>query len=505
MPAYHSAMIRSLLSVRLARWLAASLAVWLAVMPPAALAQIENLPKLGDAAGDDLSPAAERQLGESVMRQLRRDAAYLDDAEIADYLNGFAAPLLNTPAASGSSFEFFAIDDGSINAFALPGGFIGVHLGLIMAAESESELASVLAHEIGHVTQRHIARMMAQSKQMSLVSMAALVAAMLAARSNPQAAMGGLLLGDQIARGNMLSFSRDAEREADRVGFEMLRQAGFEPQAMTAFLLRLQQATRLYESNVPVYMRTHPLTGERIADMQMRQQETRYRQRQDSPEFGLLRARLRSTADESTDGRVRARDIVEQRVKDNPLAGTESWFGLAAIAGAQRDWARFDEALGKARALHGKPHPYFDRLEVSTRLSAGDAQRAAELARDALKRFPESRALARAWGESLIAAGQASEAVRAMQAQLQVWRSDPRLWELLSQALMKLDRKAEAHRAAAERFALLGSNLAAVDQLRVAQRAGDTDFYTASVIDARLRELEPLARRELEESRKMKR
>ena len=231
---------------RSVRWCAAALCAALALAPPAALAQIDNLPKLGDASGDELSPAKERALGESIMRQIRRDSAYLDDAELVDYLNRVAAPLMATPAAAGHVFEFFAVDDGAINAFALPGGFIGVHSGLIIASESESELASVLAHEIGHVTQRHVARMLAQQKQISMVSMATMILALLAARSNPQAAMGGVMLGDQLSRSNMLSFSRDAEREADRVGFEMLRQAGFDVQSMVSFFNRLQLASRFY-------------------------------------------------------------------------------------------------------------------------------------------------------------------------------------------------------------------------------------------------------------------
>ena len=477
----------------------------LALSPAGVTAQFENLPKLGDASGDELSPAAERRLGESIMRQVRRDGAYLDDAEFVDYLSRFAAPLLSTPAASGQSFEFFAIDDGSINAFALPGGFIGVHSGLIMASESESELAGVLAHEIGHVTQRHIARMLAQQKQVSLVSMAAMALSLLAARSNPQAAMGGVLLGDQIARQNMMSFSREAEREADRVGFEMLRQSGFEVQAMASFFNRLQQASRFYENNAPAYLRTHPVTGERMADMQARVRESRYRQRPDSLDYQLLRARLRSTADESIDGRRLARGQAEQIVRDNPSAGTVPWFALACIAAAQRDWARFDQALARARQFNGAAHPYFDSLAARARLDAGNAAEAAQIARVGLSRFPQSRALARLHAEALIAADRPSDAVEAIREHLLSWRSDPQFWQLMSQAQSKLERRAEAHRAAAERFILLGSAMSAVDQLRIAQRAGDTDFYTASVIDARLRELEPLARREYEESRAMTR
>jgi predicted Zn-dependent protease len=288
------------------RWPAAALslilAAALAVAPVSSTAQFDNLPKLGAASGDELSAAAERRLGETIMRQIRRDAAYLDDAELVDYLNQLAQPLLAAPAAGGLSFELFAIDDPAINAFALPGGFIGVHVGLLIAAETESEVASVLAHEIGHVTQRHIARMLAQQKQASVVSVAAMALALLAARSSPQAAIGGMMLGDQVARQNMLAFSRDAEREADRVGFEILRQSDFDLQGMVSFFNRLQQSSRFYESNAPAYLRTHPVTGERIADLQGRLQNTRYRQRTDSLNFQLLRARFRVTGDESTDG-----------------------------------------------------------------------------------------------------------------------------------------------------------------------------------------------------------
>jgi predicted Zn-dependent protease len=477
------------------------LAAALAAAPPAALAQIDQLPRLGDPLGDEFSPAAERRLGEQIMRQVRRDPAYLDDAELVDYLNAFAAPLMATPAAGGYVFEFFAIRDASINAFALPGGFIGVHTGLLINAETESELAAVLAHEIGHVTQRHIARMLSQQKSASMIALGALLLAVLAARSNPQAAAGTVLLGENIARQNLLSFSRDAEREADRVGFEMLRQAGFDTQAIVSFFMRLQQATRIYESNAPAYLRTHPLTTERIGDMQDRQRETRYRQRADSLDFRLLRVRLRATVDETAEGRRTARAIAEQMVRDNPKSGPTGWFGLAVAAFAQRDWARADAALARAREVAGVPHPFFDRLAADIRLGAGDPRAAAEIARQGLVKFPDARALARVQGEALIAAQQPAEAVRVLRDQLVTWRTDARLWQLLATAYEAQKRRADAHRATAERYVLLGSPMAAVDQLKRAQQAGDTDFYSASVIDARLRELEPEARRELEELR----
>ncbi|HVL55592.1 MAG TPA: M48 family metalloprotease, partial [Burkholderiaceae bacterium] len=310
-----------------------------AVGPSAAQTHIENLPRLGEAAGDELSPAAERRLGEQIMRELRRERAFFDDAEVDDFLNRFGAKLTSAPAAAGYDFDFFAVLDTTVNAFALPGGYIGVHTGLITTAQSESELAAVLAHEIGHVTQRHIARMLAQQRQSSMMMLAALVLGVLAARSNPQAIGGFATLGDQVARSTMLSFSRDAEREADRVGLEIMQHGGFDPTAAVTFFGRLQQIGRVYENNAPAYMRTHPLTTERISDLQLRIREARYRQRVDSLDFRLIQAKLRAIGDSSIDGARNARQTFERLTQQGGRDDPAAWFGLATVAFAQRDFA----------------------------------------------------------------------------------------------------------------------------------------------------------------------
>jgi predicted Zn-dependent protease len=473
---------------------------------PAGLAQspADHLPRLGDPSGDDLSPQAERQLGESIMRQIRRDPSYLDDAEAVDFVNAFVEPLLNTPAAAGQRFQWFLVADGSINAFALPGGFIGIHTGLIAAAQSESELASVLAHEIAHVTQRHVARMLAQQRRSSMLSMATMALALLAARSNPQAAMGSMMLGEHVMRTQFLSFSRDAEREADRLGLEMLRQAGFEPRGMSVFFNRLAQATRVYDSQAPAYLRTHPLTTDRIADIDARLHEARGPGRADRTDFLLLRARLSATLDPTGAGRQGARDRAELAVKDGATPPPpEAWFGLASIAAAQGDLDRMMQALARAREALGSDHPAFVRLEAAARLDAGEVSAALRLAQDGLRRFPEQRALVRVQVQSQLAMRESTLAVTTLEQALRTWPQDDTLWLLLSQAHDQRGERARAHRAVAERFVLLGSPLAAVDQLRRARQAGDPDFFIASIIDARLRELEPAARRELEESRQM--
>src|SRR5438874_12574513 len=189
--------------------------------------------------------------------------------------------------------------DHSINAFALPGGFVGVHTGLLTAADTESALASVLAHEISHVTQRHIARMLGQQQQLQMPMLAALAAAILLGRARPDLASGAAAAAQGAAVSQTLAYSRDFEREADRVGLQAVGAAGFDPRAMAAFFEKLQRSTRVSDDgSLPGYLRSHPVTTERIADVQNKAAGLPYRQHPDSPEFHFVRAKLRAEAGE---------------------------------------------------------------------------------------------------------------------------------------------------------------------------------------------------------------
>jgi len=233
-----------------------------------------------------LSLQAERRLGEQVMRDIRRDPAYLDDPEISEYLNALGARLVAASPGARQDFEFFAVRDNSINAFALPGGFVGVNTGLVSASDNESEIASVLAHEIAHVTQRHIARQIGIMKQMQTPMMLAMLAAILLGRSRPDLAQGAAIATQGAAIQSQLSFSRDFEREADRIGFQTLAGAGFDVRAMGVFFEKMQRYTRILDSGaVPGYLRSHPVTTERIADAQNRAAGMPYKQHLDNPEF----------------------------------------------------------------------------------------------------------------------------------------------------------------------------------------------------------------------------
>jgi predicted Zn-dependent protease len=490
-------------------------AIALACAVPAAVAPTmsaaQNLPSLGDADREELSPLMERKLGEQIMRDIRRDRDYLDDAVVSEYLNNFGATLLaTTPEARGEAgydFFFFAVRDRMLNAFALPGGFIGVHSALVLAAQNESELASVVAHEIGHVSQRHIARMLGKQRQDSLIPLAAVVLAALAARSSPDAS-GALLMGGQgLAIQRQLNFSRDAEREADRVGLQILREAGYETSGMIAFFGRMQSASRAY-SEAPVYLRSHPLTTERIADIQARTRDQRYRQRADSLDFHLIRARLRVLQDLSPQGLREATTAFDNQLQlKNKTQTIAAKYGLAFIALRQGAPAKAQALLQEAReAAEGsaaaKESTILTGLAIDTRIAANqpaDALKAVDAAR---VQFPLSRAIAWQYADALVASGRYDDAVRYLRDQTQLYRQEPQLHERMAKAYAAQGKQALQHLALAESYALSGGLMTALDQLTIARRAPDASFYDQAIIDARERELKARWREETKDGQR---
>jgi predicted Zn-dependent protease len=252
-----------------------------ALLPTPALAQYNNLPALGDTASEDFNTGTERRLGDAIMREIRRDPDYLDDPVLLEYLQSLWQPLLSAAQALGDvdddlkdrfAYEPFLVRDRSVNAFALPGGFVGVHLGLMAITQTRDELASVLAHEMTHVNQRHIAQGFANSKKQSILTAAAMIIGILAAaRSGGGDAANAMILGGQaVGIQGQLNFSRQMEREADRIGMAMMSTAGFEPSGMAAMFERLQNASRLNDYGGFPYLRSHPLTTDRIGEARAR-------------------------------------------------------------------------------------------------------------------------------------------------------------------------------------------------------------------------------------------
>lgn len=501
------------------RWGAAALFIagaLAAPLPPAFGAE-RGLPTLGDAAGSELSPSMERKLGEEIMHDIRRDPDYLNDPPLLEYLNNFGDTLVSArPDVRGEAaydFFFFAVRDPMINAFALPGGFVGVHSALILAAQTESQLASVLAHEVGHVAQRHIARMIGAQKQDALLPLASVLLGALAARSSPDAAVGIAMGGTGLALQRQLNFSRDAEREADRVGLQILQDGGFDTSGMVAFFARMQTATRNYSDAVPPYLLSHPLTTERIADIEARIRNQRYKQRADSLDFYLIRARVRVLQDSSVQGLRTASDAFEnQLLQKTPMEVAAANYGLALVALKRGQPEQAEKRLQQARqALPATTRsPVLASFGIDIKLaghagqppSPQSVQQAVALADAARVQFPLSRGIARQYGQALIDAGRADDATRYLRDQAQLYRQEPELQNLLAKAYAAQGKQALQHLALAESYALSGSVPSALEQLKIARRAPDGTFYEQAMVDARERELQAQWREQLEQSKK---
>ncbi len=511
------------------RLIATALAGALALGLPGVSAQgkVDSpLPNLGDASRVDLSPIMERKVGEEVMNDIRRNRDYLDDDVLIEYLNNFGNGLLAArPDARGDAtydFFFFCVRDPMINAFALPGGFIAVHSALLLAAQTESELASVLGHEIGHVAQRHIARMLGQQKQDALIPLAAMVLAILAAKASPDVSMAMIQGGQGLAISRQLSFGRDAEREADRVGFQIMGAAGFDTSGMVAFFGRMQTAMRNYSDLAPSYLQSHPLTTERIADIQGRIREAPTRQRADSIDFHLVRARTRVMQDESAEGRAEAKLALETQLKQSSRQQqVAAQYGLAYLALRQDDLVEAQRRLDLARKTAAQKEEatfsairpnestgaaIFAGLSIDIKLASNKnpAMKAAAVkeAQQAHSDFPLSRAIARQVAQALAANGQHDEAVRYLRDQISLYRSDHKLYDLLAKTYAEQGKMALQHMALAESYALTGSVMGALDQLGIARKASDATFYDMAVIDARERDLQARHREDTKEKDK---
>jgi predicted Zn-dependent protease len=477
------------------------------------------LPDLGDSSSAALSPTDEKLLGERIMRDIRRDPDYSRDPVFYDYLNTIGQHLIATAKKQGIAglegegsflinFELFGVRDKSINAFALPGGFIGVHTGLIVSAETESELASVLGHEIGHVTQKHIARMFGQQGTNSMIALASIILAVVAASRNPNAAQGLAMGGQALAIQNQLSYSRDAEREADRIGFQILQAGGFDVQGMPDFFHRMQRANSIMESGVPGYVRSHPLTTDRIADMQDRVRGLSKPKVNSSIEFYLLKARARLIQTTSSSNYPELKQFYESLArKPEPIKQLEGNYGLALLSLKQQKITDAEAYLQKSRVLmqtvsaQGSP---VQRSSLSLESTAIDILFIKGQHAEGLKQIaqikathPQSRSLNILTIEGQLKTRQYEQAINWLKIQTRAQPENSMWWGMLATAYSQAGKKALSHAALAEKYVADGAWIGGIEQMRLAKIAGDADFYQSSEIDARARQIQDLYRQEL--------
>ncbi|MBL8349032.1 MAG: M48 family metalloprotease [Burkholderiaceae bacterium] len=506
-----------LLCAALAASLAAGAAppLWAqAAAPPSPV----RLPSLGESASDEFNLSQEKRLGEQIMREIRRDPAYLDDPELLDYAQALWQPLVQAARRNGNigadterlfPYELFLVRDRSVNAFALPGGYVGLHLGLMAITNTPDELVSVLGHELSHVTQRHIARNISASSRSSSLGLAAMLLGLLVASraGSVDGAQAAVMSGQAAMMQAQLNFSRDMEREADRTGQALMADAGYAPAGMPAMFDKLDASSRLNDSGNFPYLRSHPLTVDRIGEARQRVEASGAPATVPPPPLlhSLMQGRARVLMDPSVQSLRRLQEF-DTRGSQAELAATDRLAALytGALASAQlRDFGRAERAIESARSLLVQPALQdaaagraFSRLTVQLALARGDAPRAvAALQAGAAADGSRSSLLLQAD----VALAEGSEAALRRSAEsLLTWvanhRDDALAWQTLSQIATRQGQQLRAVRAEAEAQAALGNLGGAIDRLRAGQRlarqgGAATDFIDASVIDARLRDL----------------
>jgi len=450
----------------------------------------DGLPDLGDASQTVLTPLQERQIGQQSMMEIRASKQFLDDPEINDYLNKIGDKLVENSSEPGLGFEFFAINDLSVNAFAMPGGFIGVNSGLLLTVQSESELAAVLSHEIAHVTQHHLARMIAGQQGDSLMSMAALAVAILAARTSPQVTEAAIATVQAHSIQKRLDYTRANEQEADRIGLDILQKSDFNIHAMPEFLVRLQKATRLLDNNAPNYLRTHPITTDRVADIENRVQKQPYRLVPDSLDFLLVRTKLISSQKTAVDAIAYFSDALGKQKHGNPIAQR---YGLVEALLRNNETGRAAQELGTLRKLAGsaqysRNNAMLETLAGRVKRAEGNQAATLEFYRTAVQNFPQHRALIYDYADLLIQNNQAEDATKMLAAQILRHPSDTTLYDLQARAYAAQGKVLEQHKAQAYSYAWQGKLYAALEQLELAKKAGGS-FYQLSTVESDMREL----------------
>ena len=481
-----------------------------------------GLPTLGD--GSDMTTSEERRLGDRIIRQLYRDPDYIDDAILNEYVQSLFLPLVKAARERGElspeleerfAWEILLGRDRTVNAFALPGGYFGVHLGLIGVVSTKDELASVLAHELSHVTQRHIARLMAQQGRQTPLMLGAMVLGALAASKSPDAGQAMIVGGQALAVQNQLNFSRDMEREADRIGYGLMAPAGFAPQGFVSMFDKLQQANRINDNGSWPYLRSHPLTTQRMADMHSRIPQGAAPPPAPSLEHAMMAARARVLMRPGV-------DVWRQWVNEPRGTGfaaqpasrrAGAWYAAALSALQLQDAADARLALkGLEEAVQSDPAALRQArlLAAEIELAAGDPEAA-------LQRLPASMLTASGSEpvhgarpdmvlrtQALLRKGQAGE----MAGPLQTWvASHPRdagAWHLLAAVWQQQRQPLRAIRAEAEAHVARYDYAAAVDRFKagqdMARKSGSgVDYIEASIIDTRLRAVQSLLKEQTAE------
>ena len=459
----------------------------LATASGAATAQGSDLPDFGSVADSVITRSQEARLGRSVVAQLRNAGAVMDDPQLTEYIQSIGARLAGQASDGEQDFEFFIVEDQAINAFALPGGYIGVNYGLLLASDSESELAGVLAHEVAHVTQRHIARSIYDSQRSGMLSIAAMLAAVLlsAATDIGGDATAGLITAAQGASAQrQVNFTRANEHEADRVGIETLSSAGFDPTGMSRFFEKLSRRYGSARQQIPAILQSHPVTSVRIAEARDRARQLPSVEVEDSPSYSIIKARLRVLQAPTSEG---AYSIFSTRLQNGSTEPADR-YGLAlALSRLRRD----DEAERMfGEFVNESPGVIPYRIGHGESLMRnGQIDAALDAFSEAISLFPRNVPLTISFAEALIIAGEPEAAHELLLDLLNNVPPTPEQIRLIARAANAEGDVGNAHFYMAEYYVAIGSAPLATNQLRMALESPNVNSVDRARIEARLEQI----------------
>ena len=442
-----------------------------------------NLPDIGSPADAVLSKSDENHLGRAIMRQIRASGELVEDPQVTEYINEIGHRIAAQANIEGNhEFSFFVVDNNVINAFALPGGFIGVHTGLLEATRNEDELAGVLAHEVAHVTQRHIARRIHANQRQSILSTAIMLGAILAgaAGGGGDVMQGAIAVAQGTAAQQQINFTRSNEYEADRVGISALAAAGFDPQGMGSFFEVMSRGTTPIEQRLPEFLRTHPVSSARIAEARGRARSYQPVHTTDSVNYGIARARLV----------VASQDTPEDAV---------AYFERERYE-YQSDEERYGRAVAYLRAGRNvEANRIFEELAnkdpeiIAYHIGLADSQMALEAVAEAMETFargqelfPRNLPLTIHHAEALLQIDQADRAHEMLLDLLNNTPPTPEQVRLIAKAAIEAGEIAEAHYYMAEYRLMIGDLVGGVNFLQQALQVPELEEIQRIRFEARI-------------------
>lgn len=443
-----------------------------------------QLPDMGDSTGTLISPAQEKALGESFFRSIRSQLKISYDPDIQQYIENIGQTLVSNSDNPAQAFHFFVVVSDDINAFAGPGGYIGINSGLILNSDSESELASVIAHEIAHVTQRHIYRSYEAASRMSLPAAAAMIAAIIVATQAPDVGIGALSAIQAGSIQMQIDFTRDNEQEADRIGIKILERAKFDPRSMPTFFEKLQHASRYYGAGVPEFLRTHPITASRISDTRGRAEKYPYRQVPDSQDYRLIKAKLRLT---STQGTV---SDLNRYFKNRVDQGTAQQraamqYGLGLTLVEQHKFDQAEKIFQQLSTTYQEQKQYLTAL-AQVAVNNRDFETAKKHYLQLQQKFPKNSEYQFEYISILLKTTQPKLALQHLKLINYQDQQHPQYFLLLARAYGDSGQSVNSHRYMAEYYYSVGRTPAAIQQIKIARKDKDHNFYLAAILDDRL-------------------